>query len=379
MQRLQAYSPPEPDPVEQTALALRSELSGVFQVSSVTPRSSGRVITFAGRLLSAPEAGYDEIQRRFRTHGYTPLLRRENGEDVLLAMEGVVERARTGNPLINLLLLVATVITTLSAGSQLATGRSLYEAVLGGHILSVVQSVLEGAPFAITLLGILGVHELAHYAAARWHGVRATLPYFIPLPIGLGTLGALIAIRSPMKDRKVLFDIGLAGPYAGLLVAFPLMFLGLFLSSTNYVPRYGGFLTLDTLGTSLIMDLVIDIFIDVPPGQTLAVHPIFYAAWWGIFITGLNLLPVGQLDGGHAAYAVLGRFAHTVAIVVFFLLILAGAFLSSNWYVWAFFVMFGGLRHPPPMNDIVDIGPVRKAIGFLTIIVFILIFIPIPF
>jgi membrane-associated protease RseP (regulator of RpoE activity) len=108
-------------------------------------------------------------------------------------------------------------------------------------------------------------------------------------------------------------------------------------------------------------------------------HPVFFAAWLGFFLTGINLLPVGQLDGGHASYALLGRPAHAVALIIFGLLILAGAFISTNWFIWAFFIMLGGLRHPPPMNDISDVGPVRKAIGVMTIILFFLIFIPVPF
>lgn len=382
MESLYAVPAEQPDPIEQVSNALRLELAGLFQVTNVATRSRGQVISFGGRLLHDPDASYDEIRRRFRRHGYTPMLRQEKGEDVILAMEGLVDRAKTGNPLINVGLFAATVLTTLTAGATLAD-ENLFAAVTSGSTEAILSAILAGAPFAIALLGILGIHELGHYFAAHWHGVRATLPYFIPVPPvpfgGIGTLGAFIAIRSPMKDRKVLFDIGLAGPYAGFMVAVPLLMIGLLLS-TSYQPLYAsGGLTLNDFGTSILVKFFVIVLTNVPAGQTLVLHPIFFAAWLGIFLTGINLLPVGQLDGGHAAYALLGRSAHTVAIITFFLLILAGALFSLNWFIWAFFIMLGGLRHPPPLNDVTDVGPLRKLIGAFTIILFVLIFTPVPF
>jgi membrane-associated protease RseP (regulator of RpoE activity) len=182
-----------------------------------------------------------------------------------------------------------------------------------------------------------------------------------------------------MKDRRVLFDIGLAGPYAGLLAAMPLLLLGLLLSSTNYVPASFPGRTLEVLGSSVLIRVIVHFLADIPEGQTIVLHPVFFAAWIGLFLTGINLLPVGQLDGGHAAYALLGRAAHGLAILAFGLLILAGIFDDANrtfWFIWAFFVMLGGLRHPPPMNDISGIGWPRKLIGLLTLLLFLLLFTP---
>lgn len=369
----------ETDPNEHITDTLRAELTGLFQVTDVRYQSKGDLIAFNGRLLVNPDRSYDEIRRRFLPYGYTPMFRREKSEDVVLAMEGLVDQVKTGNPLVNILLLLATILTTLSAGASLTLGYDLLEAITSGNLYLVGQVLLAGAPFAITLLGILGVHEFGHYIAAQAHRVQATLPYFIPLPAGLGTLGALIQLKSPMKDRRVLFDIGLAGPYAGLAVAIPLFMIGLLLSSDNFVPSSFQGITLETLGASLFIKLTTWLFTDIPAGQTIQVHPILFAAWWGIFVTGINLLPVGQLDGGHAAYAILGRYAHGVALITFLILILAGTFISSYWFIWAFFIMLGGFRHPAPLNDISPIGPVRKVVGLLTIALFFLIFIPQPF
>lgn len=373
------YDAIQPDPSRLMADTLRAELLDLLQITRVHRQDRGRSIAFVGQLLHDPGTSFDEIERRFRPHGYTPMLRREQGEDVVVAMQGIITQARTGNPLINVLLFVATVVTTLSAGAQLAG-----EATLLDHLMSplpgraVLDVVLAGAPFALTLLTILGVHELGHYFAARFHRVDATLPYFIPMPLGgLGTLGAFIAVRSPMKDRTVLFDIGLAGPLAGFVVALPLLVVGLLLS--NPVPYFSAGLTLRALGSSPLVSGMVALFADVPAGQTLHLHPVFFAAWFGLLITGVNLLPIGQLDGGHVSYALLGRRAHQVAYGVFLLLFLAGALLSPTWFFWAFFVLLGGLRHAPPMNDITGLNRPRKVLAVCTTLLFFLLIVPAPF
>lgn len=372
------FSPPF-DPLQETIRTLQMELQGLFHVSGVGARSSGdEAITFTGRYPHNENGPYDEIGKRFRVHGYTPVLRRRNDQDVLLALRGVTGREKMGNPLLNVLLLLVTILTTLSAGATLAGQNSLFSALLESAPHLILPAVRAGAPFAITLLSILGVHELGHYVAARWHGVAATLPYFIPMPVGgLGTLGAFISVRSPMKNRTVLFDIGLAGPIAGFVVALPLLVMGLLLSEP--VPFYTQGLTLRVLGSSLLVDAVTDLLLDLEATQTLALHPIFFAAWFGVLITGINLLPIGQLDGGHVAYGLLGRNAHHVARGTLILLLVAGFALSSTWLLWALFVLFGGLHHPPPLNDITGVDSPRKIMGLLAAALFFLIITPVPF
>jgi membrane-associated protease RseP (regulator of RpoE activity) len=382
MQDESPFRPAESDPLAQSIAVLRPELNGLFEVTDVVRQSSSPAIAFTGRFLAQPDAGYAQLYRRFQNHGYTPFIRHEEGQDVILAVEGLVDQSKTGRQWLNILLLLVTILTTLTAGAAMR-GYSVVDSLLMGSPLAVGQALLAGASFAVTLMGILGVHELGHYFAARFHGVRASLPYFVPMPFGLGTLGAFIAIRSPMKNRRVLFDIGLAGPYAGLLAAMPLLLLGLLLSSTDYVPASFPGRTLEAMGSSLLIRFVVHFLTDIPEGQTIVLHPVFFAAWIGLFLTGINLLPAGQLDGGHAAYALLGRAAHGLAIFTFGLLILAGIFDDANrtfWLIWAFFIMLGGLRHPPPMNDISPIGWPRKLIGLLTFLLFFLLFpLPLPF
>jgi membrane-associated protease RseP (regulator of RpoE activity) len=376
-QRYPSSYPQAPDPVQQTVHSLRSELMGFFEVTQVGIRPGGHTIYFGGRLLYKPETAYDEIARRFARHGFTPMFHRERGQDVVVAVSGLTGQVRTGNPLVNVLLLLATIVTTLAAGASMR-GADLFAALATGDVPLIREIALLGAPFSVTLLAILGVHELGHYVAARWHGVAASLPYFIPLPFaGLGTLGAFIAIKSPMKDRRVLFDIGLAGPLAGFMVALPLLVVGLMLS--REIPSPAGGLTLQALGSSVLVTAVVDWLREIAPGHTLALHPIFFAAWLGLLLTSVNLLPVGQLDGGHVAYALLGRWAHAVALLTFGTLIVAGAMISSMWYIWAFFVMLGGLRHPPTMNDLTRLTPFRWFLGLVTVLLFVLTIVPAPF
>lgn len=374
------FSPPQPaaDPIQETANALQRELVGLFQVHSINAQRD-KTISFSGRLLSDADSTYGHIRDRFHNHGYTPMLRRRKDKDVVVAVKGVVDDSGKSKPTVNIVLFIATVLTTLAAGAGMA-GEDLLGAVLSGSITAVLTSLLSGLPFTVTLLGILGVHELGHYMASRLHGVRATLPYFIPLPaVGIGTLGAFIQLKSPMTDRKVLFDIGMAGPYAGLLVAIPTLFLGLYLSIDNVVPIFVRGLTLENIGSSIFITGLVQLLADVPAGYTLSLDPIFFAAWLGLLLTGLNLLPAGQLDGGHAAYAVLGGWAHGLAYAVVFVLIIVGAIQlatqnSMQWFIWAFFILISGLKHPPPLNDITDVGITRKAIGGFSLVLFILIF-----
>ena len=373
------YLTPLPDPLQLMAETLQVELHGLFHVNGVRIRRYREgEITFTGLYPHESDGPYEEIRRRFQTLGYTPVLRREKDHDELLAYKGVAGRGKTGNPLINVLLLLATILTTLAAGAALAGDNGLFSALLQGQTRRALVAATAGAPFAITLLGILGVHELGHYVAARLHGVAATLPYFIPMPIGgLGTLGAFISVRSPMKSRTVLFDIGLAGPIAGFLVALPLLIVGLLLSEP--APFYARGLTLRGLGSSVLVDFILSLAIDLPSGQTLLLHPVFFAAWFGVLITGINLLPIGQLDGGHVAYGLLGRRAHYLARGTLLLLFIAGIVLSPSWLLWAVFVLFGGLHHPPPLNDITGVDRPRQIAGVLTAVLFFLIITPEPF
>ncbi|MEK9162457.1 MAG: site-2 protease family protein [Chloroflexota bacterium] len=357
--------------------ALRAEVESVIRLVDIHTSDQGDSVVFIGRLLNSAEDAYNILKDRFQRLGYTALLRREkNGDDVIVAQKGVFPFTRS-NPIINIALLIITIFTTMFAGASFAQVnllRVIPNAITNGNWAALFSAFVSGAPFALTLLLILGVHEMGHYIVGRLHGVNVTLPYFIPVPFGLGTMGAFIQLKSPVENRKALFDVGLAGPVAGFLVALPLMIVGLSMSSLVPVLSRSG-----QLGSSLLLRWLTDLIQPHAAGYAVSLHPIAIAAWFGILITGINLLPMGQLDGGHVAYAVLGKAAHTLAFIAFGTMIIAGFTVWSGWFTWAFFAIITGLRHSAPLNDITPLDPLRKVIGFLTLIWFLLIITPRPF
>jgi membrane-associated protease RseP (regulator of RpoE activity) len=354
---------------------LRAEVEGLFHVSDIRTSERSDAVVFIGRLAHEPEAVYQALRERFRGLGYTPVLRREGATDIVVAQRGLAGAMRF-NPLTNVLLLAATIFTTLLAGANFA-GVNAFAAVraawAAGDLARLLPALEAGLPFAATLLFILGVHEMGHYIAARIHGVNVTLPYFIPVPFGLGTFGAFIQLRSPVENRKALFDVGLAGPLAGFVVAVPLMVLGLLDSEVVRRTAEG------TLGSSILLRWLADVFVPHTAGQAIALSPMAIAAWFGLLVTGFNLLPMGQLDGGHIAYAVLGKAARPLAWATFAVMLVTGLTVWSGWLTWALFAMITGLRHPEPLNDITPLDWGRRLMGALTLVLFFLLITPRPF
>ncbi|MBL7014091.1 MAG: site-2 protease family protein [Candidatus Marinimicrobia bacterium] len=269
---------------------------------------------------------------------------------------------------IHILLFLATVGTTLLAGSIMA----------GGNPFSTFSDLWKGLSFSTTLMMILGFHETGHYIYARKHGVDATLPYFLPAPTFIGTFGAFIKIKSPIHKRKALLDIGASGPIAGFMVAVPALIWGLYHS--EIVTITGEQIGIQ-LGDSLLMKFfTYMIFPTLLETQDIILHPVAFAGWIGLLVTMLNLLPIGQLDGGHIAYAILGRKFDRVAKVAWFMLI-PMAFISINWLVWGILIMLlmRTTKHPPVANIDDPLTKEEKRIGWISLIIFILCFIPAPF
>ncbi len=368
-------------------------LLGLVEPRAVELRPNGAVAV-RGRLLVAPETVYRPLRERCERLGYTPfLLERDDGVEVL-AVPGVSERRplRWG---LNLALFLATVLTVLLTGASSAVASQLVAAGLSpeqaaaqlyGRIFAQPSLLLAGLPFAATLLGILVAHEMGHFVVGRWRGAPASLPYFIPLPPGFsftGTLGAVIVQREPFEDRRVLLEVAIAGPIAGLVVALPLLFYGLATSPVGPPPS-GGYIQ---EGNSLLYGAIkYLIFGELLPagGRDVQLNDIAFGAWIGLLVTMLNLLPVGQLDGGHVAYALLGRRAEYLAyatLLLFLVLGLLGAFGifgSSSWLVWVILIGLMGPRHPPPLNDVLRLKPIHIALGILGLLLFVVLFMPSP-
>jgi membrane-associated protease RseP (regulator of RpoE activity) len=275
---------------------------------------------------------------------------------------------------VNVVLFALTVVSTLLAGMQFV-GSPTFDALRREDW----WWMLSGVPFAVTLLATLGVHEFGHYFTARHYGVSVSLPYFIPVPppFLFGTLGAVIRMRTPARDRNALFDIAAAGPIAGLVIAVPALILGIHWSTV--APVVPGVWV--TFGDSLLTQGLVALrFGPIPAGMKLYTHPVFDAAWVGLLVTALNLMPVGQLDGGRIAYALFGTRHRAVGVATFFALLVLGAVTwSVNWVVWGLFVLlFVGFHHGPPLDDLTPLTPGRRAVGLACLLLLILLIPPIP-
>lgn len=273
-------------------------------------------------------------------------------------------------PVVNIVLFLVTLLTTTMAGANVLA--------LGINPLTNPGALLQGLPFAATLMSILLVHEFGHYIVSRIHGVRATLPYFIPgPPILIGTFGAFIRMKSPPVNRRALFDVGAAGPWAGVLVAIPAVIVGLTLSEVHPLdPGAPGLF----FGESLLFSFLTRMVLGVSPDNvTVVLHPVALAGWIGLFVTFLNLIPVGQLDGGHVSYALFGS-RHRWAARVFLVVILVLGFQGwTGWFVWAVLLSFLGVDHPPTFDRFTPLDPPRRFAALATLVLFIFTFIPVPF
>jgi membrane-associated protease RseP (regulator of RpoE activity) len=301
---------------------------------------------------------------------------------------GVVRRPQgpVGAVWINAVLLAFTFLSTTIYGAVQfgRTGASLQRLLWWGlvvpprialMVLSSPTLLVEGLWFSIPLLMILVTHEAGHYVACRAHRLNATLPFFIPAPFGIGTLGAFIRIRSPLLTRAELMDVGASGPLAGFLVTLPLLVAGIALSRPVVAPTSGGYavfgepLAFQLLGHALHPALA--------RGADLELHPLGMAAWFGLLVTALNLLPFGQLDGGHVTYALFGRVHRRLAWPLLAVLALLG-FLWPGWWLWAVIALAMGVRHPWLPDERGALDTRRRILGWACIVVFLLAFTPAP-
>jgi membrane-associated protease RseP (regulator of RpoE activity) len=237
----------------------------------------------------------------------------------------------------------------------------------------------SGARLAIGLLVILAAHEMGHYLAARFYGVDVTLPFFIPFPVPgvslVGTLGAFIRIRSPIPHRRALFDIGVAGPLAGFLVCLPVLWLGIREATVERLAAEPEGLF---LGEPWLFHWLSQLVHgSVPADHTLLMGPLGLAAWFGLLVTALNLMPIGQLDGGHVTYALLRDRAHAISRIASWVCV-ALIYFGPSWILWAILVRVLGRRHPPTLEDQSPVGRARVVVGLLSLVVFVVCFVPDP-
>jgi membrane-associated protease RseP (regulator of RpoE activity) len=347
---------------------LSDEIKDVFAVEQITTGvGDGNAFRLVGQLLNDSATAYDCIAERFKRLGYTPTLREHQGQFAITALPKIFQ-AKPARDYLAVLFFGITVLSVLFAGA-LAQAPSLEWAI---------RHPLAGASFAIALLAILLAHELGHYFMSRHYGVSASLPYFIPMPLSpFGTMGAVIRTRTPMRDRRQLLAIGAAGPVAGLLVAIPALLLGLMWSTVQAIPTGEGvFLEGNSLLYAALKFLV---FGRILPsnGYDVFLHPVAFAAWAGLLVTALNLIPAGQLDGGHIAYALLGRHArwlNRLAAVG----ALALGLVWSGWLLWAAVILFFGQRNAEPLDEVTPLTGRQRVFALAMWVLFGLLFTPMP-
>jgi hypothetical protein len=396
---------------------LNNHVARIFRIEDVTSGGKELIARYRGRLIGEDTvAAYDQLADAVRPYGIMPLFRKEGDRQMILLVPTLVLPGGTPRVWINVVMFILTVLGVMLMGVDVpASAGSANGSFPWAYLFS---HILEGWPFALAMLGILFTHEMGHYIACRIYKVPATLPYFIPAPFvsPLGTLGAFIMMRGIPKNKRILFDVGVAGPLAGLVVTIPVLFLGLWLSHLGPVGNPGagtsGFLEGNSLFYLFAKYVVYGKLLPEPTtlrglspvvywiryfltghpipygGLDVQLHSVALAGWAGLLVTALNLVPVGTLDGGHVAYGLFGEKARQifpVAIGVLIALMFLPVFLTLSitsfnlsWLLWVFILFWLGNVRTTPLDDITELDPKRRALGFFVLFLFFLIFTPIP-
>ena len=381
-------------------------ISSVFQIEDITYGSAKQkfLVRYHGRFFNNDtQSAYETLDKQLKPMGITTLFRWDGLRQAVVLMPGVISPARH-RPVINLILFILTLISVLVTGALYGVEEAMPTNFLGW----VSMFLQRGWPFALSLIAILAAHEFGHYFAGRHHGLNVSLPYFIPFPLSpFGTMGAFINMKDIPRNRKVLLDIGIAGPLSGLVVAIPVLLLGLSLSTISTLPEQAaGSLSLQLEGNSLLYLLSkfvifgqllpspvsyeglnpllywVKYFFSGQPlpfgGVDVMLHPVAWAGWAGLLVTGLNLIPAGQLDGGHILFVLFGEKRAHILFPIILISLVALGFSWNGWWLWAGIIFLLGRFYAEPLDMITELDTRRKILGGLALIVFILTFIPVP-
>ena len=377
----------------------------IFRIEDVTSGGPKQdfVMRYRGQLIiEDSEAAYSLLVDQLKPYNLTPIFRQEGSQQAILLVPGMPQ-PKQSNPMVNLVLGILTI------GSVFLTG-ALYGVTepLPPNPLQAALVLFQNAwPFAVSMLAILSAHEFGHYLAGRYHGVHLTLPYFIPMPVisPFGTMGAFINMKELPKNRKILLDIAIAGPLAGFIVAVPVLLIGLHLSKVsplfvdpNFQLQIEGnsliyllakFMTFGQLlptpsgyaGTTPLLYWLQYFFTGRPlpiGGVDVMLSGVAWAGWGGLLITAMNLIPAGQLDGGHLLYVLVGRkWAARILPFILGALVILG-FAWNGWWLWAVLIFFIGRTYAEPLDQITPIDSRRKMLAALGLVIFLVTFIPVP-
>ena len=366
MPQSEAFSPPKlPPEVEEKIRQFYSlEFEGV----------DGSVFIY--EVKEIVERNFERVLRELEELGYWAALKKRDGKVLLFVFPA--QEVSESNPWLPWVFLIATVFTTFMAGYYQAV---LYISFLDKFGLPGLRNpYIIALSFSVSVMAILGTHEMGHKIAALYHGVKATVPYFIPFPNLIGTMGALIRVKSPIPTRDAAIDLGTSGPIAGFLVAIPVSIIGMKLSvavpQSAIPPSEGGI----TLGGNLFFYLLGKYLFPIPDDYILYLHPVAMAGWVGILVTFLNLIPAAQLDGGHIARAFLSGKAHRYFTMALGFLLMAMGFLWIGWMIWAVLILFmGSMGNPGALDEVSPISKKRIALAVVAAVIFILSATPVPF
>jgi membrane-associated protease RseP (regulator of RpoE activity) len=395
-------------------MTLDALVGRVMSIEDITTGNPERdyIVRYRGWLrMEDTEEAYDLLTRYLKPYSITPLFRWEDDRHAVILVNGR-PRTRAGNPVVNLVMFVLTLLSVMLVGGLYgmdeATAQQLEQIIAANPLEAARLVIFSGWPFAVSLLGILGAHEFGHYLVGRYHKVNLSLPYFIPMPLTIfGTMGAVINMKEPPKNRRHLIDIGLAGPFAGLVVAIPVLILGLTLSQLDMIPlRLERGMAFYQEGNSLLyLFLKYLVFGELLPspmdyaglpawqywlryfftgrpfplgGMDVMLHPVALAGWAGILITALNLIPAGQLDGGHVMYVLLGRKRATRIIPLILIIIGILGFFWVGWWIWVALIFFLGRTYAEPLDQITPLDGRRRMLALLALVIFFLVFTPVP-
>ena len=384
---------------------LNNLVARIFRINSIMLGDSKRgfVSRYSGQLIGDDSAAaYDSLAESLRPYDLIPLFQREDDEELIFIVPRPAQ-VKASNATKNLLFFLATLLSVLFTGAVFESSLP-QNADLALVLKDALFHLGRGIPFALSLLGILLAHEFGHYLMGRYHHTNLSLPFFLPLPYPfsiLGTLGAFIQMKERPKNKRILFDIGLAGPVAGIIVAIPVLLYGLSLSEITVISGtgilegnsilyllskyavFGKWLPEPTSyqGVTPLLYWIRYLFTGAPSpmgGLDVQVHNIAWAGWAGLLVTSMNLIPMGTLDGGHILYALLGKEkAKKIARFIFVALFFLG-FAWEGWWLWAVMLYFLGRKHAEPLDQITELDPKRRKLALFALLLFILVFIPVP-
>jgi len=387
---------PEPE-------VLNTFISRLFRIEDVTVGEQEKefLYRFRGQLLGDSMEAFDQLADFLRPYQLTPLFRKEPDGGQVIYIARSLPKPRSSRIGVNAVLFILTIFSVMFAGVEVPPALANDQ---WGAFLYTLKNIFSGWPFAASILSILVAHEFGHYLMARWHKTQATLPYFIPFPTLLGTLGAVIVWQELPKNKRTLFDVGVAGPLAGLIVAIPVLLYGLYTSHLGPIepppPGMAGLLEGNSILYLLAKFIVFGQLLPSPAayeispllywlryfftgtplplgGLDVQLNSIALAGWAGLLVTALNLLPAGQLDGGHVMYVLFGKHLKKAFPILIAIMAVLG-FFWSGWWLWVALLFVFGRQSAEPLDQITELDAPRRALAWVMILIFILVFMPVP-